>query len=155
MHCFPNTLMDNYYNKKASGLQGGESVKLHYIDPDGVDQGTVFPNGVKIGWFLLNDSFYGGNNKPFYSTTKLNGDGRTHTAAFRIDDLSYCPLKIGQTKTIMIYNSTYGPTPSKPSSIRIFLISNLTVATRIRNTVWNTKESSLSKIIGPERVTMT
>lgn len=39
--------MDNYYNKKASGLQGGESVKLHYIDPDGVDQGTVFPNGVK------------------------------------------------------------------------------------------------------------
>ena len=67
--------MDNYYNKKASGLQGGESVKLHYIDPDGVDQGTVFPNGVKIGWFLLNDSFYGGNNKPFYSTTKLNGDG--------------------------------------------------------------------------------
>lgn len=31
------------YNKKASGLQGGESVKLHYIDPDGVDQGTVFP----------------------------------------------------------------------------------------------------------------
>lgn len=47
MHCFPNTLMDNYYNKKASGLQGGESVKLHYIDPDGVDQGTVFPNGVK------------------------------------------------------------------------------------------------------------
>ena len=73
---FPNTLMDNYYNKKASGLQGGESVKLHYIDPD----------GVKIGWFLLNDSFYGGNNKPFYSTTKLNGDGRTHTAAFRIDD---------------------------------------------------------------------
>ena len=82
---FPNTLMDNYYNKKASGLQGGESVKLHYIDPDGVDQGTVFPNGVKIGWFLLNDSFYGGNNKPFYST-KLNGDGRTHTAAFRIDD---------------------------------------------------------------------
>ena len=71
---FPNTLMDNYYNKKASGLQGGESVKLHYIDPDGVDQGTVFPNGVKIGWFLLNDSFYGGNNKPFYSTTKLNGD---------------------------------------------------------------------------------
>ena len=83
---FPNTLMDNYYNKKASGLQGGESVKLHYIDPDGVDQGTVFPNGVKIGWFLLNDSFYGGNNKPFYSTTKLNGDGRTHTAAFRIDD---------------------------------------------------------------------
>lgn len=83
---FPNTLMDNYYNKKASGLQGGESVKLHYIDPDGVDQGTVFPNGVKIGWFLLNDSFYSGNNKPFYSTTKLNGDGRTHTAAFRIDD---------------------------------------------------------------------
>ena len=78
--------MDNYYNKKASGLQGGESVKLHYIDPDGVDQGTVFPNGVKIGWFLLNDCFYGGNNKPFYSTTKLNGDGRTHTAAFRIDD---------------------------------------------------------------------
>lgn len=34
----------------------------------------------------MNDSFYGGNNKPFYSTTKLNGDGRTHTAAFRIDD---------------------------------------------------------------------
>ena len=48
---FPNTLMDNYYNKKASGLQGGESVKLHYIDPDGVDQGTVFPNGVSDGYY--------------------------------------------------------------------------------------------------------
>ena len=83
---FPNTLMDDYYNKRASGLKGGESVKLHYIDSNGVDQGTVFPNGVKIGWFLLNDSFYGGNSTPFYSTTELNEDNRTHTAAFRIDD---------------------------------------------------------------------
>ena len=83
---FPNTLMDDYYNKRASGLKGGESVKLHYIDSSGVDQGTVFPNGVKIGWFLLNDSFYGGNSTPFYSTTELNEDNRTHTAAFRIDD---------------------------------------------------------------------
>lgn len=78
--------MDDYYNKRASGLKGGESVKLHYIDSNGVDQGTVFPNGVKIGWFLLNDSFYGGNSTPFYSTTELNEDNRTHTAAFRIDD---------------------------------------------------------------------
>lgn len=83
---FPNTLMDDYYNKRASGLKGGESVKLHYIDSNRVDQGTVFPNGVKIGWFLLNDSFYGGNSTPFYSTTELNEDNRTHTAAFRIDD---------------------------------------------------------------------
>ena len=83
---FPNTLMDDYYNKRASGLKGGESVKLHYIDSNGVDQGTVFPNGVKIGWFLLNDSFYGGNSTPFYSTTELNEDNRTHTAAFRIVD---------------------------------------------------------------------
>ena len=83
---FPNTLMDDYYNKRASGLKCGESVKLHYIDSNGVDQGTVFPNGVKIGWFLLNDSFYGGNSTPFYSTTELNEDNRTHTAAFRIDD---------------------------------------------------------------------
>ena len=83
---FPNTLMDDYYNKRASGLKGGESEKLHYIDSTGVDQGTVFPNGVKIGWFLLNDSFYGGNSTPFYSTTELNEDNRTHTAAFRIDD---------------------------------------------------------------------
>ena len=83
---FPNTLMDDYYNKRASGLKGGESVKLHYIDSNGVDQGTVFPNGVKIGWFLLNDSFYGGNSTPFYSTTELNEDNRTHTAAFRTDD---------------------------------------------------------------------
>ncbi len=57
--------MDDYYNKRASGLKGGESVKLHDIDSNGVDQGTVFPNGVKIGWFLLNDSFYGGNSTPF------------------------------------------------------------------------------------------
>lgn len=35
---------------------------------------------------ILNDSFYGGNSTPFYSTTELNEDNRTHTAAFRIDD---------------------------------------------------------------------
>ena len=35
--------MDNYYNKKASGLQGGESVKLHYIDPDGWTKAPYFP----------------------------------------------------------------------------------------------------------------
>lgn len=34
----------------------------------------------------MNDSFYGGNSTPFYSTTELNEDNRTHTAAFRIDD---------------------------------------------------------------------
>lgn len=82
---FPNTLMNDFYEKKASGLRGGESVKLHYIDSNGKDQGTEFPNGIKIGWFLINDAFY--NSGPsFYSTTSLNKDGRTHTASFRIGD---------------------------------------------------------------------
>lgn len=82
---FPNTLMNDFYEKRASGLRGGESVKLHYIDSNGKDQGTEFPNGIKIGWFLINDAFY--NSGPsFYSTTSLNKDGRTHTASFRIGD---------------------------------------------------------------------
>lgn len=86
---FPNTLMSQYYEKRPSGLRGGESVKLHYFNSEGEDKGTEFPNGIKIGWFLLNDKFYpwaSGKGKAFYSTTELNGDGRTHTAAFRIDD---------------------------------------------------------------------
>lgn len=103
--------MDDYYNKRASGLKGGESVKLHYIDSNGVDQGTVFPNGVKIGWFLLNDSFYGGNSTPFYSTTELNEDNRTHTAAFRIDDLLCYHSRTGQTRITTIASSMYGLIP--------------------------------------------
>lgn len=83
---FPNTLMSNYNGKKASGLKSCESVKLHYINDKGEDEGTAFPNGIKIGWFLLNDKFYSGNGEAFYSTTALNSDLRTHTAAFRIDD---------------------------------------------------------------------
>ena len=84
---FPNTHTAGYYGKPI-GLKGGECVKLHYIDENGVDKGTVFPNGVRIGWFLLNNAFVkeGKTDKSCYSTTALNGDGRTHTAAFRIND---------------------------------------------------------------------
>lgn len=83
---FPNT--NTTKAPKGIGLKGGESVKLHYIDENGVDQGTVFPNGVKIGWFLLNDSYsYGKTGRgAFFSTPALNKGNRTHTAAFRIDD---------------------------------------------------------------------
>lgn len=80
---FPNT-------KTGVGIKGGECVKLHYIDENGVDQGTKFPNGVKIGWFICNDAFrkgtIGKGNGAFYSTTSFNSDRRTHTAAFRISD---------------------------------------------------------------------
>lgn len=84
---FPNTHTAGYYGKPI-GLKGGECVKLHYIDENGADKGTVFPNGVRIGWFLLNNAFVkeGKTDKICYSTTALNGDGRTHTAAFRIND---------------------------------------------------------------------
>ena len=84
---FPNTHTAGYYGKPI-GLKGGECVKLHDIDENGVDKGTVFPNGVRIGWFLLNNAFVkeGKTDKICYSTTALNGDGRTHTAAFRIND---------------------------------------------------------------------
>ncbi|MCD7942319.1 MAG: LruC domain-containing protein [Bacteroides intestinalis] len=84
---FPNIHTAGYYGKPI-GLKGGERVKLHYIDENGVDKGTVFPNGVRIGWFLLNNAFVkeGKTDKICYSTTALNGDGRTHTAAFRIND---------------------------------------------------------------------
>lgn len=86
---FPNT-------KTGVGIKGGECVQLHYIDENGVDQGTDFPNGTKIGWFIINDAFgvknagtsgsIGNGYGVFYSTTALNSDGRTHTAAFRIND---------------------------------------------------------------------
>lgn len=84
---FPNTHTAGYHGKPI-GLKGGECVKLHYIDENGVDKGTVFPNGVRIGWFLLNNAFVKGGktDKTCYSTTALNDDGRTHTAAFRIND---------------------------------------------------------------------
>ena len=73
---FPNT-------KTGVGIKGGECVKLHYIDENGIDQGTDFPNGTKIGWFINNDAFRKGTvatrYKEFYSTTSLNSDKRTHT----------------------------------------------------------------------------
>lgn len=87
---FPNTLMENQpkANKKASGIKPGDCVRLHYFDPETKkDKGTVFPNGTKIGWFLVNDVFYSRNESYiFYSTDRLNSDGRTHTAAFQVDD---------------------------------------------------------------------
>lgn len=80
---FPNT-------KTGVGIRGGECVKLHYIDENGVDQGTKFPNGTKVGWFIRNDAFKEGTIGKgfgmFYSTTSLNSDKRTHTVAFRIND---------------------------------------------------------------------
>lgn len=86
---FPNTFTVGGWNKPIA-LKGGECVKLHYIDEKGVDQGTEFPNGTKIGWFLINDSYSNnsGNGTTFYSTPFLNTNdkGRTHTAAFRIND---------------------------------------------------------------------
>ncbi len=85
---FPNTYTVNA-KAKPVGLKGGECVKLRYIDEDGVDRGTVFPNGVKIGWFLFNNSYTKNGGKgggTFYSTPVANDKGATHTAAFRIND---------------------------------------------------------------------
>lgn len=80
---FPNT-------KTGVGIKGGECVQLHYIDENGIDQGTAFPEGVKIGWFISNNAFRNGNvnkgNGTFYSTTSLNSDKRTHTAAFKVGE---------------------------------------------------------------------
>lgn len=81
---FPNTITDAGWNKPVA-LKGGECVKLHYIDEEGIDRGTEFPNGTRIGWFLMNNAFM--NSKDvFYSTKALNSDKRTHTAAFRINN---------------------------------------------------------------------
>lgn len=86
---FPNTLMDNSKDRSrpVSGLKPGDSVKLLYFGKDGKGEGTsAFPNGIKIGWFILNNRFVEGKGA-FYSTTELNKmDTRTHTAAFRIND---------------------------------------------------------------------
>lgn len=80
---FPNT-------KTGVGIKGGECVQLHYIDANGVDRGTAFPNGIKIGWFIRNDAFRSGNigngYATFCSTTNQNSDNRTHTAAFKLND---------------------------------------------------------------------
>lgn len=79
---FPNT-------KTGQGIKGGECMKLRYIDKDGIDHGYDFPKGVMIGWFISNNAFKDGNiseNKTFYSTTSLNSDRRTHTAAFKVND---------------------------------------------------------------------
>ena len=80
---FPNT-------KTGVGIKGGECVQLHYINENGEDKGTSFPNGTMIGWFIRNDAFSDGNIGDgygmFYSTTSLNDDRRTHTAAFKIGE---------------------------------------------------------------------
>lgn len=80
---FPNT-------KTGVGIKGGECVQLHYIGANGKDQGIYFPNGTKIGWFLINNAFKKGNvtsnSDIYYSTQQLNSDNRTHTAAFKIND---------------------------------------------------------------------
>lgn len=80
---FPNT-------RTGVGIKGGECVELHYIDENGVDQGTEFPEGVKIGWFISNNAFKNGNITKglgtFYSTQKMNKDDRKHTAAFKVGD---------------------------------------------------------------------
>ena len=96
-------------------MKGGECVKLHYIDENGVDQGTVFPNGVKIGWFLFNDSFKKNGNKgniTLYSTPKANSNGRTYTAAFRINDfvvLSFEDYTIDQDYNDVQFNVWSNP----------------------------------------------
>lgn len=90
---FPNT-NTGFAGGINSGLEGGESVKLHYFDEMGKDCGTEFPSGTKIGWFNLNNSFrnINDNSYNFYSTSELNGNewvngalvkNRTHTAAMR------------------------------------------------------------------------
>lgn len=80
---FPNT-------KTGQGIKGGECMKLRYIDENGNDKGYDFPEGVRIGWFISNNAFKNGNinkgNGIFYSTTSLNSDKRTHTAAFKVND---------------------------------------------------------------------
>ncbi|MDO4164844.1 MAG: LruC domain-containing protein [Bacteroides sp.] len=82
---FPNTLTTSRSGKAASGLQGGESVRLLYFDENG-NSSTTFPAGTKIGWFLMNECFnYGKSGGTFYSTKSQNSDGRTHTAAYAIN----------------------------------------------------------------------
>lgn len=81
---FPNTLTSNVQGK-AIALKRGDCVKLHYFDENGIDKGTVFPNGVRIGWFLLNNAFYK-NYKAVFSTPELNNKKIQYTAAFRIKD---------------------------------------------------------------------
>lgn len=81
---FPNTNLS--YPKRRIALSGGEAVKLHYIDENGTDQGTVFPNGTKIGWFLLPNAFDKYKKVSYFSMPGLNKDKRTHTAAFRMDN---------------------------------------------------------------------
>lgn len=111
---FPNTHTRDA-KVKPVGLKGGECVKLHYIDENGVDQGTVFPNGVKIGWFLFNDSFKKNGNKgniTLYSTPKANSNGRTYTAAFRINDfvvLSFEDYTIDQDYNDVQFNVWSNP----------------------------------------------
>ncbi|WP_294562565.1 LruC domain-containing protein [uncultured Bacteroides sp.] len=77
---FPNT-------KTGVGIKGGECVQLRYIDEKGVYH-DEFPEGVKIGWFISNNAFKNGNIEKgagmFYSTQRMNGDDRRHTAAFSV-----------------------------------------------------------------------
>lgn len=109
---FPNTL--TIANKKPTALTGGECVKLHYIDEQGVDQGTEFPNGTKIGWFLVNDGFMG-KKETFYSTPGING--ASHTAAFKIGDfivLSFEDWKTEQDYNDVMFNIWSNPIEALP-----------------------------------------
>lgn len=91
---------------------------------------------------------------PFYSTTELNEDNRTHTAAFRIDDFIVLSFEDWTDEDYNDSQFNVWSNPIEAITNPIFLILSLAVVMRIRNTVRNTKESSLSKTAGPARVTM-
>ena len=80
-------------------LVRGESVKLRYIDQQGVDHGYDFPEGVSIGWFLYNAGYNTRNGNitvgegQFYSDPDLNvtekAQEKNHVALFKLDDMIF------------------------------------------------------------------
>lgn len=83
-------------------MLSGEGIRLHYVDGNGVDQGTTFPAGTSIGWIVYSNGFnmrevWMQNGTPVvgklkksdagvvYSDPALMG-GVPHVAVFRYKD---------------------------------------------------------------------
>lgn len=80
-------------------LNQGEGIQLHFIDANGVDQGTKIPAGTSIGWVIYNNGYKaaaqggrltakgnGGTNSVIYSSPNLRPNKNTpQVALFRKD----------------------------------------------------------------------
>lgn len=66
-------------------LNEGEGIQLHFVDANGVDQGTKFPAGISIGWVIYNNGYKNAAQKG--SKLTANGNGSTPSVIYSTPSL--------------------------------------------------------------------